>query len=87
LQSLQGSEIVELNLVEGKIRRKDNPSVWAIPADQPFTGTFLSILFCFSVLLQSRNTITVFSGGYVDLLSPKNQPQKSTSTYTPAKNQ
>ena len=39
LQSLKGSEAVEL--VEGKIRKKENPAVWAIPPDQPITGIWL----------------------------------------------
>jgi len=37
LQALKGSEAVEL--VDGKIRKKDNPAIWAIPPDQPITGT------------------------------------------------
>ena len=44
LQALQGSEVVELNLGEGKMRRKDNPTMWVIPADQPFTGELVSLL-------------------------------------------
>ena len=45
LQALQGSEFVELNMVEGKLRRRDNPTAWVIPADQPFTGMLLN--FCY----------------------------------------
>lgn len=47
LQALNGSEVVELNLVEGKIRRKNNPVLWVIPADQPFSGRRLSSLLYF----------------------------------------
>ncbi|XP_020629907.1 la-related protein 1-like [Orbicella faveolata] len=35
LEALKGSEAVEL--VDGKIRKKDNPAIWAIPPDQPIT--------------------------------------------------
>ena len=41
-QALRGSEAVEI--IDGKIRKKDNPAIWAIPADQPVTGIlFLSL--------------------------------------------
>lgn len=41
-QALRGSEAVEI--IDGKIRKKDNPAIWAIPPDQPVTGIlFLSI--------------------------------------------
>lgn len=37
-QALKGSEAVEL--VDGKIRKKDNPAIWAIPPDQSITGIY-----------------------------------------------
>lgn len=33
LEALRGSEAVEI--IDGKIRKKDNPAIWAIPPDQP----------------------------------------------------
>lgn len=48
-EALQGSEFVELNMVEGKIRRRDNPTAWVMPADQPLTGMLLNfcyVLYC-----------------------------------------
>lgn len=42
LQALRGSEAVEI--IEGKIRKKDNPAIWAIPPDQPITGILFDIL-------------------------------------------
>ncbi|PFX22670.1 la-related protein 1B-like isoform X1 [Stylophora pistillata] len=35
LEALRGSEAVEI--IDGKIRKKDNPAIWAIPPDQPVT--------------------------------------------------
>ena len=36
--SIQGSEIVELDPTHNAMRKKENPVLWVIPADQPFTG-------------------------------------------------
>ncbi|KAJ7327761.1 La ribonucleoprotein domain member 1B [Desmophyllum pertusum] len=40
LEALKGSEAVELT--DGKIRKKDNPAVWAITPDQPITEAEMS---------------------------------------------
>lgn len=36
---MKGSEIVEL--IDGKIRKKDNPKMWPLPPNSPLTGKHL----------------------------------------------
>lgn len=59
-QALRGSEAVEI--IDGKIRKKDNPAIWAIPPDQPVTGIcfFHLTLVMNCVLFENRfNTESV----------------------------
>lgn len=59
VEALNGSEVVELNLAEGKIRRKNNPVVWVIPADQPFSveNTFAQVNEPVSFSIQGINEV------------------------------